>query len=143
MLNVLLFFIAVSFIGTSSHRFVIARFVIPNRAASPVRACPEPVEGNLLYLRAALDWLPYPTGLQLLQKAIEASELRLPELAVIVQPLRGVAERGRFQAPRTPLGIPPARNQSRSFEHFEVFGNRRLAHGKWLCQVRDGGVALG
>src|ERR1017187_703391 len=71
-----------------------------------------------------------------MQKGIQTAELRLPELAVVLKPLGGVAEGTGFQSPRTPLRILSARNQSCPFEYFQVFGNRRLAHRKRPRRVR-------
>lgn len=78
-----------------------------------------------------------------MQKGIQALELRLPELAVLLKPLDGVAERSRFQSPWTPLRISSAGDQSCAFHYFKVLGDGWLGHGERLCQLHYRGLALG
>src|ERR1700683_4558032 len=98
--------------------------------------------GTLLFLDPVVLNL-WVASLQIMQKGIQSPELRLPEPAVVLEPLRSVAQRPGFQSPRAPLRIPSARNQSRAFEYFKVLGNRGLAHRERLRQVRHRGLALG
>ena len=39
------------------------------------------------------------------------------------------------------VGFAAAGNEAGALQHFEVLGNRRHAHLKWLGEFRDGGLA--
>src|SRR5690348_8386649 len=72
---------------------------------------------------------------RLAQIAIEPIEARVPEATIALRPFRDGFERSGFEPTRPALRIATASNQARTLEHFEVFGNRRQAHGERLGQL--------
>src|SRR5258705_12127642 len=67
-------------------------------------------------------------SLQLFEQFVEALKADLPILAVSFQPFGGLCERLGHELAWASLCIQAARNEARPLQHFEVFGNRRLAH---------------
>src|ERR1700685_1645160 len=98
--------------------------------------------GTLLFLDPVVLNL-WVASLQIMQKGIQSPELRLPEPAVVLEPLRSVAQRPGFQSPATPLVISSERNQARALEYFKVLGNRGLPHRERLRQVLPRALAVG
>src|SRR4029077_16389463 len=79
--------------------------------------------------------------LQLLQVGIQAIEALVEETPVMAEPVGDVLERARLDAARPPLRLTAARDQAGAFQHFEVFGNRREAHGERLGKLGHRGFA--
>src|ERR1700683_3572881 len=69
------------------------------------------------------------------QQGIQALEISFPELSIPLEPSVGFSEPSGFETPRAPLRVAPARDQSGALEHFEMFRNRRLAHGEGCSQL--------
>ena len=63
-----------------------------------------------------------------MQVLIEAIESLLPDLAVALGPGGHVLQGGGVDAASSPLGLLPAGDQTRPFEHTQVFRDRRHAH---------------
>ena len=60
------------------------------------------------------------------------------ELQAAAQAARLLRE---LQAAGSPLGLAPACDQPRPFEHAEVFGDGRHAHLEWLGELGDRALA--
>src|SRR5258706_14420335 len=80
-------------------------------------------------------------GLHLAQQVVEAQKRGFPELAVMLQPRRGLRERFRLELARPPLRVAAGGNESGALQHLEVFGDGRLAHRKRFGQFRYRGGA--
>jgi hypothetical protein len=82
-------------------------------------------------------------GLNGSEVVVESVETTLPEYAVLGNPVIRFAQGSGFEFAGAPLGLPPARDQSRSLEHLEVLGHSGQAHGERLGQFGDGSFATG
>src|SRR6476469_1075534 len=71
----------------------------------------------------------------------EAIEPGVPELPVLVEPLRGVFEGARFEAARPPLRVAPASDEAGVLQHFQMFRYRRQSHLERSGDLVDGGLA--
>src|SRR5262245_40838521 len=76
------------------------------------------------------------------QALVEALEARLPEGAVALEPVRGVAERRAGEASGPQLCRPTSCDEARALEHLEVLRDRLHADGERRGELGDGGVAL-
>src|ERR1700730_12946531 len=74
--------------------------------------------------------------LRLFQVSIQAGKFLLPEAAKGLHPVSDILERNRHERARTPLRIAPAHNEACALKHIEVFGDRRLAQGERLHELR-------
>src|SRR5258706_13181373 len=80
-------------------------------------------------------------GLHLAQQVVEAQKRGFPELAVMLQPRRGLRERFRLELARPPLRVAASGNESGALQHLEMFGDGRLAHRKRFGQFESRGGA--
>src|SRR5258706_2408601 len=83
----------------------------------------------------------FSVGLHLAQQVVEAKKRDFPELAVMLQPRRGLRERFRLELARPPLRVAASGNESGALQHLEMFGDGRLAHRKRFGQFRYRGGA--
>ncbi len=65
--------------------------------------------------------------LQRFEERIETLEVLLPERAIGLEPVHGLAEGARVDPARPPLRITAAGDEAGALQHFQVLGNRRLA----------------
>src|SRR5271169_3680684 len=77
--------------------------------------------------------------LQFPQIIVQTIETLLPELPVVFHPACNVLQRTRLQPARPPLSLTAARDQSGTFQHFQMLGNCRHAHRERRGQFRDRG----
>src|SRR5580704_3725379 len=98
------------------------------------------MEFFLLSFRAGTLFL---VRLHFSQQSVEPLEPALPELAVTLEPCRGVGQWLGFEAARPPLGVAAAGNQTGAFQHFQVLGDCRLRHRKRLGQLSYGSFSRG
>src|SRR5215472_9310026 len=80
-------------------------------------------------------------GLQLLQIGIQAVEALGEKAPVMIEPIVDVPECPRLDPARPPLRLAAARDQTGALQHLEVLRDGRKAHGEWLRELRDRGLA--
>lgn len=73
----------------------------------------------------------------------EPVELVFPEAAIGIEPVRGIAHRGRCQSHAPHPSVAPPFHQARPLEHDEVFADRGERHREGARQLADGGLARG
>src|SRR5262245_50120605 len=79
--------------------------------------------------------------LQLLQILLQAIEARLPEPAIMREPIGGVAHWRGVEPARPPLRLAPPRDQAGAFEHLEVLGDAGKTHVERLGELGHRGLA--
>jgi len=67
----------------------------------------------------------------------------LPVLAIAFDPVGYVLQWCRLKPARSPLRLPPLRDQPRVSQHLEVLRDRRQFQLEGLGQLHHGGLALG
>src|SRR6185503_13358686 len=72
----------------------------------------------------------------------EPVELLLPDLAMRLDPGRGVRDRLRLEAAAMDAAVARAAEQPGGLEHLEVLGDRRRRHVEGLAEIADAGLAL-
>src|SRR5688572_25542840 len=92
------------------------------------------------------SWPPVRSGLggfislsllNVSQIVTQAIEPRIPEPAVILEPVCNLAQWVRLEPARTPLRRAAARDQSGALQHLEMLRNPRKAHVERLGQLGD------
>src|SRR5919198_980860 len=73
-------------------------------------------------------------GFHLIKQFIESLETLFPELAVPLEPFSSLRQRFGLKPAGPPLSVTASRDQARTFEHLEMFGDRRLTHREWFRQ---------
>ncbi len=68
--------------------------------------------------------------LQRFEERIETLEVLLPERAIALEPVHGLAEGARVDPARPPLRITAAGDEAGALQHLQVLGNRRLTDGE-------------
>src|SRR5262249_55467262 len=81
--------------------------------------------------------------LQLLQIGIQPIETLVEKTPVMIEPVVDVLEHARLDPARPPLRLAASRDQAGALQHFEVFGNRRQAHGERLGEFGHRGLTQG
>src|SRR5262245_47358845 len=76
-------------------------------------------------------------GLQFLKVGVQTIEALFPELAVMFEPVGGAFKRRGVQTTGTPLCFAALADEAGAFEHAQVLGDRRKAHGEGLGELRD------
>src|SRR5262245_51777427 len=89
----------------------------------------------LLFLLALLGRLLL--RLELVEQRVEAREVRVPDLAVVLDPRVRRLERFRFDPARSSLRVAAARDQSSTLEHLQMLRDRGLAHIERLSELVD------
>src|SRR6185312_10223444 len=92
---------------------------------------------------SALADMSLPLLLDGLEVVIQRVEARVPEVAILLDPIRYFLERRRFDSRGAPLCVASARDQSGTLEHLEMPRDRRLADGERLRQLRDRRLSCG
>jgi hypothetical protein len=82
-----------------------------SRRRSITIVCSPIVDCSAIAVCLSLDFA------EVMRKAIQPA---LPDVAVLLEPVRGLAQRCTFEAGRTQLGGAPARDEPRPLEHLEV-----------------------
>src|SRR5208337_2841370 len=113
------------------------------RDASKTRAnatsMPRPSDVVLLL---ALLWAMFLLlALQFAKIVAQTIEALFPETAIVLHPVGDVLERTCLEPAGPPLRLAPAHDQSRAFEHLQVFGNGRQADVERISQFRHGSPA--
>src|SRR5438093_8991852 len=83
----------------------------------------------------AISWCWF-LGFELVEQGIEALVVALPQPAVAFQPPGGFAEPLGLEAAGPPLRVAAARDQAGALQDSEVLGDRGLAHGERVGQLR-------
>jgi hypothetical protein len=81
-------------------------------------------------------------GLEFVEQCIEALVVLFEDPAVTFDPIHGLSQPLRFQFAGAPLRIDAHRDEAGTLEHFQVPGNRGLAHLERLGKFRHGGLPL-
>ena len=81
-------------------------------------------------------------GLDLAEVVVQAFEALFPMAAVLVHPVRDVAQRARPQPARSPLRLATLLDETGPLEHPQVLRDRGLAHVERGGQLLDRGLAL-
>ncbi len=76
-------------------------------------------------------------------ECIEPVEPVFPKLFVLRKPVQGRLELCSVDTARSPLGVAALGNEPGFFEHLDVLGYRRQAHGKWRSELIDRGFTFG
>ena len=76
-------------------------------------------------------------GLQRLEQGIEALKILFPERTIVFEPVDGLAERAGIDPPRPALCVAAVGDEAGAFQNLKVFGDRRLADGERLGELRD------
>src|SRR5262249_33501268 len=82
-------------------------------------------------------------GLQFIEQRIETQIVFFPERAIALEPFIRFSQGFRLQSAWTLLRFDAHGNQACAFEHFEVLGDRRLAHLERGGEFRNRGFAAG
>src|SRR6266700_4456458 len=75
------------------------------------------------------------------QIVIQSVETLGPEPSIMRDPVSNVPQRTRREPTGPPLRVAPSRDQSRSFQHLQVFGDGRQAHLEGFGQLRHRDLA--
>jgi len=79
----------------------------------------------------------------IVEKTVDAVEPCLPQLAILLEPGVGVAQRRRHEPARPALRVAPARDQPGALEHLEVLRDRGLAHRERFRELHHRRLAPG
>src|SRR5882724_2953051 len=96
-----------------------------------------------IFLLLALNLLRLVLALQFLEVAVQLVEALLPVAPVVLDPVGDVLEGIRLQPAGPPLRLAAALDQTRAFQHFQVFRDCRQAYLERLGQFQDRGFAGG
>src|SRR5690606_28527692 len=78
-----------------------------------------------------------------LQIGIQAVEAFFPVLSIEFHPVSDFLKRLGSKPTWPPLRLPSSLDKAGALQHFEVLGDGRQSHVKWLGKFRDRGLARG
>src|ERR1051326_4240045 len=78
----------------------------------------------------------------MVEVGIEAVIARVPEPAITLGPLGDALDWRGLKPHRSPLGIATTGHEAGALENFEVFRDRRSAHGEGLGELADGALPV-
>src|SRR4029078_9407679 len=80
---------------------------------------------------------------ELLEVRVQAIEALLPDVPVVLRPLRYLLERRRLDPARPALRVAPLHDQPRALQHAQVLGHGGQAHAEGLRELADRAFAAG